>query len=67
MAISYPFNDSYTSNNNSLITIYVILRTVVSIGNWYLHFCKRQGGRVLFVCLFFCNYTVIAHVFDPHS
>lgn len=45
MAISNPFNDSYTSKNNFLITIYVILREV-SIGNWYLHFCKRQGGRV---------------------
>lgn len=63
MAISNPFNDNnHTNNNHIVITIYVILRSAMSIGNRYLHFCKHDGGRVLF----FCNYTVIAQLSLTH-
>ncbi len=50
MAIINPFNDNNHTNNYNhiVITIYVILRKAMSIGNRYLQFCKREGGRVLF-------------------
>lgn len=52
MAIINPFNDNnHTNNNHIVITIYVILRRAMSIGNRYLHFCKREGGRVFIFCV----------------
>lgn len=52
MAIINPFNDNnHTNNNHIVITIYAILRRAMSIGNRYLHFCKREGGRVFIFCV----------------
>lgn len=56
MAIINPFNDNnHTNNNHIVITIYVILRRAMSIGNRYLHFVNVTvaGCCSFFVCVFF--------------